>query len=96
VVRWIEWGLRSYQNFALGLSLLLFAVALVRTPRIPRLIGLLMALTGLVYLAQGWLVGSEGFSDTMSTAIVAAWILSAVWMIWLAVVAWRAPAVEAE
>ncbi len=55
-----------------------------------------MALTGLVYLAQGWLVGSEGFSDTMSTAIVAAWILSAVWMIWLAVVAWRAPAVEAE
>ena len=91
-VRWIEWGLRSYQNFALGLSLVLFAVAVARTPRIPRLIGLLMGLTGLVYLAQGWLVGSEGFSDNMSIAIITAWVLSAVWMIWLVVVAWRTPA----
>jgi hypothetical protein len=49
------------------------------------------AATGLVYLAQGRLVGSEGFSDNMSTAIVAAWILSAVWMAWLIVVAWPRP-----
>ncbi len=95
VVRWIEWGLRSYQNIALGTCLLLFAVALVKTPRIPRLIGLLMALSGLVYLGQGWLVGTEGFSDNMSTAIVVAWILSAAWMIWLAVIAWRAPMSDA-
>ena len=30
-IRWIEWGLRSYQDFALGLALLLFAAAVVRT-----------------------------------------------------------------
>jgi hypothetical protein len=96
VVRWIEWGLRSYQNVALGLSLLLFGVAMARTPRIPRLIALLVAVTGLVYLAQGWLVGTEGFSDNMSIAIVAAWILSAVWMVWLLVVAWRVPGPEAR
>jgi hypothetical protein len=26
-VRWVEWGMRSYHNFALGLALLLFAAA---------------------------------------------------------------------
>jgi len=38
---------------------------------------------------QGWLVGSEGFSQTVSIAIVRAWVLSLVWIIWLVVVAWR-------
>jgi hypothetical protein len=88
-VRWIEWGLRSYQAFTLGLAVLLFAVAVVRTAWIPRPIGYLMGLAGLTYLAQGWVVGSEGFSPTMSNAIVLAEILDLVWMIWLVVVAWR-------
>ena len=88
-IRWIEWGLRSYQNFALGLALILFAVAVVRTAWIPRPIGYLMGLTGITYLVQGWVVGSEGFSQTMSIAIVVAWVVGAVWMIWLVVVAWR-------
>jgi hypothetical protein len=34
--RWLEWGMRSYENFALGLAVLLFAVAVVRTAWIPR------------------------------------------------------------
>jgi len=38
---------------------------------------------------QGWVVGSEGFSQTMNIAIVLAWILGVVWMVWLIVVAWR-------
>lgn len=88
-VRWIEWGLRSYQNMALGVAFLLFAAAVVRTARIPRPIGYLIGLTGLTYLWQGWVVGSEGFSGTMSIAIVASWVVALVWMIWLVVVAWR-------
>jgi hypothetical protein len=48
-----------------------------------------MGLSGLVWLAQGWIVGSEGFSPTMSNAIVLAEVLDVVWMIWLLVVAWR-------
>jgi hypothetical protein len=48
-----------------------------------------MGLSGLTYLAQGWVVGSEGFSLTMSMAIVLAWVLDLAWMIWLVVVAWR-------
>lgn len=88
-IRWIEWGMRSYQAFALGLALLLLAAAVVRTALVSRPIGYLMGLSGLVWLAQGWVVGSEGFSPTMSNAIVLAEVVDVVWMIWLVVVAWR-------
>jgi hypothetical protein len=88
-VRWIEWGMRSYQDFALGLSLLLFAAAVVRTAWVPRPIAYLMGLSGLTYLVQGWVLGSEGFSPTHTILIVLAWVLTLAWMIWLVVVAWR-------
>jgi hypothetical protein len=88
-VRWVEWGMRSYQAYTVGIALLLFMVAVVRTAWIPRPIAYLMGLTGLTYLWQGWVVGFEGFSQTMSTAIVLAEALGAVWMIWLVVIAWR-------
>ena len=88
-IRWIEWGMRSYQAFALGLALLLLAAAVVRVAWAPRPIAFLMGLSGLVWLAQGWIVGSEGFSPMMSNAIVLAEVLDLLWMIWLLVVAWR-------
>jgi hypothetical protein len=88
-VRWIEWGIRSYHNYALGLALLLFGAAVVGTARVARSIGYLMGLSGLAYLAQGWVVGAEGFSQTNTILILAAWVLSLAWMIWLAVSAWR-------
>jgi hypothetical protein len=49
----------------------------------------LAALTGVAYIVQGWTVGSEGFSPNESTAIIAGWVLAAVWMIWLVIVAIR-------
>lgn len=88
-IRWLEWGMRSYQDFAQALALLLFAAAMARTAWIPRPIAWLMGLSGLAYLVQGWMVGSEGFSPTQSVAIVLAWVLSLMWMIWLLVAAWR-------
>jgi hypothetical protein len=88
-IRWLEWGMRSYQDFALGLALLLFAAAVVRTAWVPRPIAYLMGLTGLTYLVQGWVVGSEGFSPTHTLLIVLAWVLTLAWTIWLIVVAWR-------
>jgi len=60
-IRWLEWGMRSYENFALGLAVLLFAAAVVRTARMPRPIAFLMGLSGVTYLVQGT-AGSEGFS----------------------------------
>jgi len=86
-MRWLEWGVRSYLDYALGLALLLCAVAVARTVLIPRPIAYLIGLSGLTYLAQGWVVGSEGFSATHSALIVVAWLFSVAWMIWLVVVA---------
>jgi hypothetical protein len=88
-LRWLEWGMRSYQDFMLGLTLLLLASAAARTVGVPRPIAYLMGLSGLIYLVQGWVAGTEGFSPTQSVAIVLAWVLSLVWMIWLVAVAWR-------
>jgi Domain of unknown function (DUF4386) len=89
VIRWLEWGVRSYQNVALGLALLLFAAAVVRPAWVPQPIAYLMGLSGLTYLVQGWVVGSEGFSRVETIAIVLAFVLDLAWMIWLVVVAWR-------
>jgi hypothetical protein len=95
-IRWLEWGTRSYKNFTLGLAVLLFAIALVRTAWIPWPIPFLMGLSGLAYLVQGWVAGAEGFSHTHTIAIVLAEVLNVVWMTWLLVVAcrmkaWAAP-----
>jgi hypothetical protein len=51
-----------------------------------------MALAGLTYLVQGWVVGTGGFSQMESLAIVAAYALNLAWMIRLAVAAWWKPA----
>ena len=90
-IRWLEWGMRSYENFALALSVLLFAVAIVRTVRLPTGIGLVMGLSGATYLVQGWVAGAEGFSQTQTITIVLCEVLNAVWMTWLLVIAWRPP-----
>jgi hypothetical protein len=90
--RWLEWGARSYQDFAL----LLLAAAAARTAWAPRPIAYLIGLSGLTYLVQGWVVGSEGFSGTHTILILVAWALSLAWMIWLAVIAWRMQDPEAR
>ena len=38
-IRWLEWGVRSYQSFMLGLAFVLFATMIVSTARIPKPIG---------------------------------------------------------
>jgi hypothetical protein len=88
-MRWLEWGARSYHDYALGIALLLVAAAVLQTARIPQPVAYLMGLSGLAYLAQGWVVGSEGFSGTNTTLILVAWVLTVAWMTWLVIVAWR-------
>jgi hypothetical protein len=88
-IRWLEWGVRSYQSFMLGLAFVLFAIVIVWTVRTPRAIGLLMALSGLAYLVQGWVVGTEGFSAANSIPTLVGIIATLVWSIWLLISAWR-------
>jgi hypothetical protein len=88
-IRWLEWAVRSYQSFMLGLALLLFAAAIVQTARASRPVGYLMGLTGLAYVVQGFVLGSEGFSPTNTAPQLLANVLFVVWSVWLLVVAWR-------
>jgi hypothetical protein len=84
-MRWLEWGMRSYHDYALGLALIGFAVAAAAVGRaaVPKGVAWLMAASGVAYLAQGWVVGAQGFSVADSNLIVAAWVLSVAWMGWL-------------
>ena len=88
-VRWLEWGARSYQSVALGLALLLIGTAVAVTARLPRAIGVLMALSGGAYLVQGWTVGSDGFSALNTNAILAGYLFTLMWTVALSVHAWR-------
>jgi len=90
-MRWLEWGTRSFETFTLGLAVLSFAVAFVRTARMPRPIPCLMGVSGLAYLVQGWTGATEGFSQAHTIGIVLAEVLNAAWMVWLLVVARRMP-----
>ncbi|MGN6102792.1 MAG: hypothetical protein ACTHOR_16750 [Devosia sp.] len=97
-VRWLEWGMRSYHDFALGFALLLSAAGVAMTARFSAILALLIGLSGIAYLAQGWIAGTEGFAPAQSLAIVAGWVLGLLWMVWLAVSASResAPAAAAN
>ncbi len=88
-IRWLEWGVRSYHSFMLGLTFLLLGSVIAWTGRLPRPIGYLMGPTGLAYLVQGWVLGGEGFSDANTVPTLLAYVLILAWSIWLLVVAWR-------
>jgi hypothetical protein len=89
VVRWLEWGVRSYQSVVFGLALVLVAAAIVGTAGVPRAIGYLMGASGVAYLVQGWVLGAEGFSATNTVPQLLAYALVLAWSIWLLVLAWR-------
>lgn len=88
-IRWLEWGVRSYHSFMLGLAFLLFAAAIVMTGKFPKAIGYLIALSGLAYIAQGWVLGNEGFSQANTIPNLLGIVLILLWPIWLSIVAWR-------
>jgi hypothetical protein len=81
-IRWVEWGLRSYFSFLFGTTFVLGGVALVATSAVPRPIGYLMASTGVAYLAQGWIIGAEGFSAATGIPTLAGYVAWLVWAIW--------------
>ena len=82
-IRWLEWAVRSYHSFMLGLTFVLFATVIIWTTRTPRLIGYLMGLTGLAYIVQGFVLGAEGFSANNAMPTLLAYFFWLVWSIWL-------------
>ncbi|WP_018761542.1 hypothetical protein [Arthrobacter sp. 135MFCol5.1] len=88
-IRWLEWGMRSYQSILLGTALVLLGFVVAASHRMSRTAGYAMALAGLAYMAQGWIIGESGFSadNAVPTLVgIAAIVVSAVW---LTVGAWR-------
>jgi hypothetical protein len=87
--RWLEWATRSYHSMIFGLALVLIATVIVWTPNARRLIGYLMALSGLAYLVQGWILGLEGFSAALTVPQLLGYVLVLAWSLTLVVSAWR-------
>lgn len=85
-MRWLEWGVRSYHDYVLGLTLIMLGLVAVGRPAVVHQgVAWLMCLSGVAYLAQGGVVGAQGFSSADTTLILVAWALSLTWMIWLAI-----------
>jgi hypothetical protein len=88
-IRWLEWGTNSYSNLMLGLTMVLLAIVIVWTARVPRPIGYLMGLSGLSFIVLGWFVGAEGFTPIHNVPMNAGALFLSAWILWLLIVAWR-------
>ncbi|UTT68046.1 DUF4386 family protein [Arthrobacter sp. DNA4] len=88
-IRWLEWGMRSYQNFLLGAALVLWGVVVAAAREVSRMIGYLMALSGLAYLVQGWIIGISGFSAANSLPTLLGIVAIVAWTVWLFITAVR-------
>ena len=88
-IRWLEWGMRSYHSFLFGSALIISGVVILATRRVSRTIGILMGLSGVSFLAQGWIIGAEGFAAANTVPTLFGIILTVVWTVWLLFSAWR-------
>ena len=74
-IRWAEWGLQSYFRLLLGVVFLLLGVATAVSRLIPRWLGVLLLLGGLLSLFVGFSVGYEGLESPFQDALVLAFQL---------------------
>jgi hypothetical protein len=88
-IRWLEWGMRSYQSFMLGTALVLFGIVIAATRQVSRVIGYLMVLSGVAYLVQGWIIGAEGFAPANTLPTLTGILATVAWSLWLLVSALR-------
>lgn len=86
-IRWLEWGMRSYHDIAMGLALVIL-VPVMKRAGLGIGMAFLIGVSGLALLAQGWIAGTEGFTSAQSLAIVIGWAASLAWMVWFAMTAW--------
>jgi hypothetical protein len=68
-VRWIEWGLQSYFRVLLGIAFLLLGAAAVLSRLVPKWLGALLVLAGLLSLLVGVSVGYAGLESGFQNAV---------------------------
>jgi hypothetical protein len=88
-IRWLEWGMRSFAQFMLGLSYLIIAGFLGTTGRLPKALSFLAGISGLAYIVDGYVLSTDGFSIPGTVPRLLALVSGVAWTVWLAVSAWR-------
>ena len=95
-VRWLEWGVRSYQRILFGVAYGLVAAAIIWTGGLPRLLGYIAAIVAIGYMAEGIIVGNEGFSAANTIPSLVQLVARIAFAAGLAAVAIRARAVTRD
>ena len=86
-LRWTEYSLQSYSNILLGLTFVLYGVAIALGAIYPRWLGWIAAGSGLAWVVHGLMVPYIGLFDSIPRLV--AIVLMALWAFIIAVLMWR-------
>ncbi len=86
-LRWTEYALQSYSNILLGLTLILYGLAIALGTVYPRWLGWVAAGSGVAWIVHGLMVPYVGLFDSIPRLV--AIVLMALWAFIIAVLMWR-------
>jgi hypothetical protein len=86
-LRWTEYSLQSYSNILLGLTLMLYALAIALGASYARWLQWVAAGSGVAWIVHGVMVPYVGFFDSIPRLV--AIVLLAVWAFIMAALMWR-------
>jgi hypothetical protein len=86
-LRWTEYSLQSYSNILLGLTLILFGLAIALGTLYPRWLGWLAAASGVAWIVHGLMVPYVGLFDSIPRLV--AIVIMALWAFIMAFLMWR-------
>jgi len=89
VARWMEEAAFSYQSYLIGLVLVVLAVLIIASGRVPRPIGAVIAIGAVANFAVGWISGESGFSAQGAYPAITTELVPPICAIYVAIVAWR-------
>ena len=96
VARWMEEGAYSYQSYLLAMLLAVLAGLIIWTGRMPRPLGIVLAVAAVANFALGWILGESGFAPQGAAPAIVTEFVPPVVAIYLGVVAWRMSRVGVE
>ena len=86
-VRWTEYAFQSFSNSLLGLTLILYGLAIALGILYPRWLGWVAVGSGMAWIVHGVMVSYIGLFD--STPRLAGIVLLGLWVFIMAVLMWR-------
>jgi hypothetical protein len=86
-VRWTEYAFASFSNILLGLTLILYGLAIALGTLYPRWLGWVAVGSGVAWIVNGLMVSYIGFFDSIPARV--AQVLMFLWVFIMAVLMWR-------